>query len=100
MGLSSKFVSDRAINVDVISLTSAYASASVDPYQKISRLSQEKQCESRRAYPATTEHMPFLDPQFLAKTLNVRHEVPSGVVISRSTPALTINTSSHDLAGS
>jgi hypothetical protein len=58
-----------------------------------------KQWEGVRAYPATTEHMPFLDPQLLAKTLNVRHEVPSGVVFNRSTPALPINTSGPDPAG-
>lgn len=58
-----------------------------------------KQWEGVRAYPAATEHMPFLDPQFLAKTLDVRHKVPSGVVFSRSTPALPVNTSGPDSAG-
>lgn len=52
-----------------------------------------------RAYPATTKHMPFLDPQFLAETLNVRHKVPSGVVFNRSSPALPINTSGPDPTG-
>lgn len=51
-----------------------------------------------RAYPATTEHMPLLDRQLLPKTLDVRHKVPSGVVFSRSTPALPINTSGPDPA--
>lgn len=46
---------------------------------------------SRRTYPATTEYMPILNFQLLAKTFNVIYEIPSGVELSGSTPANIIN---------